>query len=78
MFSGSRELAVNDDWGSGSRGIAIAAAAGRVGAFGLDASTRDSALLVTLNPDAYTVQVSGVGNTVGNCLVEVYEVPPQP
>ena len=30
--------------------------------------------LVTLEPGAYTVIISGVNNTTGNCLVEIYEV----
>jgi hypothetical protein len=46
-----------------------------VGAFALPASSRDAALLVTLQPGSYTVQVSGVGGTTGVALVEVYEVP---
>jgi len=32
-------------------------------------------LLVTLLPDVYTAQVSGVGGTTGDGVVEVYEVP---
>ncbi len=78
LFAGSRELASNDDWGSGSRSDAIAVAAGTVGAFPIDSSSKDAALLITLNPGAYTVQVSGLDNTTGVCLVEIYEVPPVP
>ncbi|RKX36122.1 MAG: hypothetical protein DRP71_01220 [Verrucomicrobia bacterium] len=78
LFSSSGELASNDDWGAGSRTDAIAVVAGTVGAFPIDSSSRDAALLITLNPGAYTVQVSGVDNTTGVCLVEVYEVPPAP
>jgi hypothetical protein len=32
-------------------------------------------MLVTLSPGIYTAQVSGVGNTTGVALLEVYEVP---
>ena len=32
-----------------------------------------SALLVTLNPGEYTVQVSGANNTTGLSIVEVYD-----
>ena len=33
---------------------------------------RESALLITLNPGAYTAIVSGVGGTTGVAIVEVY------
>jgi hypothetical protein len=32
-------------------------------------------LLATLPAGGYTVQVSGVGNTTGEAVVEVYELP---
>jgi hypothetical protein len=48
----------------------------QVGAFALGGgSSRDAALLVTLPPGSYTAQVSGVGNTTGVALIEVYELP---
>jgi hypothetical protein len=66
----------NDDWASSA---ALAAAHGaaftQTGAFGLPAASKDAALLVTLQPGAYTAQVSGVAGTTGVALVEVYEVP---
>ena len=47
-----------------------------MGAFPLnDSSWSDAALLVTLKPGMYTVEVSGVGNTTGVGMVEVYELP---
>jgi hypothetical protein len=45
-----------------------------VGAFHFDRRSRDSALIATLPPGAYTVVVSGVDHTTGLALVEVYEV----
>ena len=66
----------NDDWASTP---ALAAAHGtafsQTGAFGLPATSKDAALLVTLQPGAYTAQVSGVTGTTGVALVEVYEAP---
>ena len=66
----------NDDWASSA---ALAAAYGnaftQTGAFGLPAASKDAALLVTLQPGAYTAQVSGAAGTTGVALVEVYEVP---
>lgn len=74
IFSGSNQLGVNDNWSS-PNGAQISAIASQVGAFPLPTSSKDAALLVTLGVGAYTVQVSGVGNTTGVCLVEVYEIP---
>ena len=45
----------------------------QVYAFPLTAGSADSAVVVTLPPGVYTVQVSGVGNTTGVGLIEVYE-----
>jgi hypothetical protein len=65
----------NDDWGSGGGGPAVAAAAVQAGSFPLAAGSRDSALLVVLEPGAYSAQVSGVGGTAGVALLEIYDVP---
>ena len=43
------------------------------GAFPLPAGSKDAALLITLQPGSYTVVVTGVGNTTGNALVEIYD-----
>jgi len=45
-----------------------------VGAFSLAAGSADSALILTLPPGNYTVQVAGDGGTTGIALVEIYEV----
>jgi hypothetical protein len=45
-----------------------------VGAFDLGTTSKDAALLITLPPGGYSVQVSGVGDTTGSGMVEVYEV----
>lgn len=62
----------NDDWAGTA---ALSAVFSQTGAFGLPAASKDAALLVTLQPGAYTAQVSGVAGTTGVALVEVYEVP---
>jgi hypothetical protein len=59
-------VAANDDWGSASNAAAIAAS----GFAPSDA--RESAILVTLDPGAYTAIVSGVGGTTGVGIVEVF------
>ncbi len=73
--SGGKLVAENDDWGTASNSAAIAATAPSVGAFALTAGSQDAALLLTLAPGAYTAQVSGVSNTTGVGLIELYEVP---
>ena len=61
----------NDNWG----GLAMLTNAfEQVGAFGMkDASSRDAALLATLEPGAYSVVVSGQGGTTGVTLIEIYD-----
>jgi hypothetical protein len=45
-----------------------------VGAFPLASGSADSALLLNLAPGAYTMQISGVAQSTGVALGEVYEV----
>ena len=72
LYAGSSKLFANDDWANSP---ALAATAARVGAFALPAASRDSALVTTLAPGAYTAQVSGANHSAGIALVEVYDVP---
>jgi hypothetical protein len=72
LFSGQTGIRSNDNWGGTAE---LTAAFTQVGAFALPAASRDAAVLITLQPGAYTVQVSGVGGTTGVAIVEVYEVP---
>jgi len=66
-------LATNSGWGGSPQ---LASVAASVGAFAWrNASSLDSALLVTLPPGAYTAQVSGASGDTGVALVELYEVP---
>ncbi len=67
----------NDDWGSNTNPIEIASTASTVGAFALPAGSKDAALLLTLEPGIYTVQLANQQPGVGNVgLIEVYWVPP--
>ena len=63
-------FATNDNW-SGSQ---ITRLSSQVGAFALQANSLDSALVLNLEPGAYTVQVKGKGTATGVAIVEVYEV----
>jgi hypothetical protein len=72
LFSGQTSIGSNDNWGGTAE---LTAAFSQVSAFALPAGSRDAAILATLQPGGYTVQVSGVGSTTGVAIVEVYEVP---
>ena len=75
VFRGTTENASNDNWQTQNNSQAVATAAVESGAFALAAGSRDSALVLTLEPGAYTCRVSGSGNTTGVALVEVYLLP---
>jgi type IV secretory pathway TrbL component len=82
---GSTPVAQNDDWenqsaSNGSASISandITTAGSAVGAFPLGAGARDSALIVTLSPGAYSAIETGVNGSTGEGLIEVYELPEQ-
>ena len=59
----------NDNWSADDLATMNA-----VGAFPLTVGSGDSALVATLSPGTYTAQVSGVNNTSGVALLEVYDV----
>ncbi len=67
------QIAADDDWSLARSPAATAATAVRLGAFALANGSLDAAIVLTLSPGAYTVQVSGVANGSGNALVEVYD-----
>ena len=68
-------FAANDNWAETGAGPARAAFV-TAGAFDLpDPTSRDAALIVTAPAGAYTAQVSGVANTTGEALIEIYELP---
>jgi YVTN family beta-propeller protein len=67
-------IASNTGWGTGTNPGQIASTATSVGAFALASGSADCALVASLPAGAYTVQVSGVNNSTGVALAEVYEV----
>jgi hypothetical protein len=69
LFQGQTELSNNDDWQQ-------AANAAQLQALGFaPADPAESAILTTLAPGAYTAIVTGVGNTTGVAIVEVFGIP---
>lgn len=75
LYAGTSILASNDRWDAGRDSAAVAAAASRAGAFALAARSEDAALLITLPPGAYTVEIKGKGDSEGIALLEIYEIP---
>jgi len=75
VFSGATPLASNSSWGSGASTPAqISTASALAGAFPLPVGSKDAALLITLPPGIYTVQVTSLSNGNGVALVEIYDV----
>ncbi|HUR60227.1 MAG TPA: SMP-30/gluconolactonase/LRE family protein [Opitutaceae bacterium] len=83
VFRGDTLVAQNDDWqtvqtvAGGAQPATAAetsAAAAAAGAFTLPGGGKDAALVITLQPGAYSAVVSGANNTTGAGLVEVYEL----
>jgi hypothetical protein len=76
LFRGASIVKTNDDWFRDLDAGAIAEAAARAGAFALGANSLDAAILVQLEPGAYTAQISAPANTpnvTGIALVEIYD-----
>ena len=76
LYRGSVALAANDNWSSATNAAEISAAATSFGAFALPNGSRDAALVTTLPAGSYSAVVSGVGNTTGTALVELYSEEP--
>lgn len=65
-------LQENDDWGGTA---ALKSSFASAGAFSLADASQDAALVTTLTPGVYTLLLSGVGQTTGVALVEIYALP---
>jgi hypothetical protein len=59
-------VASNDDWGTAANAAALSASGFAPG------DAREAAILITLDPGAYTAIVSGVDGTTGVGIVEVF------
>lgn len=71
--SAGTTLVSNDNWNGADATLSTAVAT--VGLLGFAAGSKDAALIADLPPGTYTILVSGVGETSGVALVEVYELP---
>jgi hypothetical protein len=68
LYQEATKIADNDNWSAVDSASFV-----QVGAFGLPTGSRDSALVVSLQPGSYTAQLGGVGGGTGLALVEVYD-----
>jgi hypothetical protein len=75
IYSGQSIVATNDRWTAGEDVTALTTASAGAGAFNLTANSEDAALLITLRPGPYTVEVKGKDGGEGVALLEIYEVP---
>jgi hypothetical protein len=66
------EIARNQDWRTNPDRTAFATATAAVGAFPLSDSARDAAVILTLAPGTYTVEVSSERGGRGAALAEIY------
>jgi hypothetical protein len=68
LFSGQTQIAVNDNWQDAPNAAALATSGFA------PSDPMEAAILVTLQPGAYTAIVTGVGSTTGVAIVEVFAI----
>lgn len=73
VYSGSTVVGTNDDWNGSSEVVAAESAANcsKIGS----TSSKDAALVLTLEPGVYTAQLSSSDGLAGVGMIEIYEVP---
>ena len=81
IFQGSAQIKANDDWFRETEAAAIRDAAARSNAFAFGAQSLDSAVLLFLEPGAYTAVISAsatlpAAQATGLALVEIYDASP--
>jgi len=76
VLEGDRTIAENDNWESAPNLPALEAASTDAGAFPLAPGSLDAALLITVPPGSYTIQLSGADGASGVGLIELYEIRP--
>ncbi|MBL9193243.1 MAG: hypothetical protein JNJ82_12890 [Opitutaceae bacterium] len=74
LFRGSTVVASAGAWSQSANPNALSEAARTIGAFEFPANSADVALLIELEPGAYTIQVTSADGGSGVALAEVYEL----
>jgi hypothetical protein len=73
VYDGSQKVvATNTGWTTSTDPASLSAAAAKVGAFALPNPGKDSAVLLTLPPGAYTAVVTSAAGNSGTALFEAY------
>lgn len=75
LFRGGTPIATNTNWTADGFKNDIRIAAASVSAFPLVDGRADAALLFDARPGSYTLQITGIGNTIGESMVEIYVLP---
>ncbi len=70
------QVASNDNWGTGTNVVSLNSAFTQSGAFAFANGSKDAAVITDLAPGSYSIQVSGMGDTTGLALVEIYDITP--
>jgi outer membrane protein assembly factor BamB len=73
LFSGSAQMAANDDWWQAANAANISTMGTAVGAFPLPGGSRDAAWMNLVPAGGYTVQVAGANGGTGVALMEAYD-----
>ncbi len=76
--SSSMAIAGNDNWGSLAAQREVRERSKDLGAFDLPAGSRDSLLLMNLQPGLYTAEVRGASSGTGRAIVEFYDADEAP
>jgi hypothetical protein len=72
LYKGSALVRSNDNWGGGASMVKLFK---QVGAAALAASSKDSAMEVTLTPGIYSTVISGVNGSTGLARLELWVLP---
>lgn len=76
IFDASGRVVIsNDNWNTGTLVDDLRTATATVGGFALPEGSGDAAVLISLDPGAYSVQIADSAGRSGVSLAEVYEVP---
>ncbi len=76
LFRGTTLIAENDDWFRDASAAQTSSTAAAVGAFPFANASRDAALIIDLEPGAYTVQITDAALGTGLVLIEIYDAGP--
>lgn len=74
VHQGAMRITENAGWSTAIDSAEIAELAAKLGAFALEAGSRDAALQLRLDPGTYTVQIESATSAAGVALVELYAI----